>query len=265
MKTSSFFTLLAFAALITIVGCQKDDLVSTHQQRPDNMTQGQLDAYNKKLALLPEKSEDLITSRAPITYVATLTSGVPFSYTHTVAGDVAFEDRASHDYYKYTTTSGNFVNVTARRETCSMDPSFYWYTGEYTDTDDLTFEAFADDQLAPACPGPFGDPTYNHAANGGTYTVGLNDFASSGPAPFDYNITVTRYIGIGGCNSTVPDGVHNATTSMQKAINNCIATSANTPALVACVTTLTNTWVSQGKITRAQKSKIVTCAQGYVY
>ena len=262
MKTSYLPLLLSLLAIFVFAGCQQDDIVGKNTTyHPANMTPEEYDAYIAKVELAPEKTELQITSRVPIAYIATLQNG-SFPYTHTVAGDWDYANRATHDYYKIYANAGDNVTVSVERVTCEMDPATWRNTGLYADTDALPVGTFRDDELADPC--CFSDPSDNWIAATGWYTIGVADFISCGPAPFDYVINVSglsNFVLIDGCHTTVLNGQHNATTTMQEAIDNCAATAATHAAFVSCVTALTNTWVSQGKITRAQKSKIVTCAQ----
>jgi hypothetical protein len=271
MKTS-FLPLLCLLVLFAFVGCQQDDVVKKSPDRPAFLSIEEFDQYNTKQAQLPEQAENLITSRTPISYVGQLWNGSTLG-THTTTGDVGSGSppSATNDFYSYYAFVGNVVNISVRRLTCTMDPSYYTYSGVYGDN--TLFPApidFADDELGPNCStpcGPFGDPFFSHnITTQGWYTIAISDFLSCGGAPYDYRIDVTglqRYVTIGDCYGNVLVSDPAVVAAMQAALDNCVATSANTAALVACVTTLTNTWVSQGKITRAQKSRIVTCAMNY--
>lgn len=263
MKSSLLPLLLSLIAIFTFAGCQQDDVVSSRKAapKPTFQTQEQADQYNAKMAEMPTPAENLISSRAPISYVATLLNGT-YPYTHAVAGDIG--NPATHDYFRFYANGGDNVTLGVTRISCGMDPSTYRYPGLYTDTDNLPGGVFYDDNNPDPCNSCFGDPLDIFVASTGWYTVGVNDFISCDAPPFDYEIYISglsNFIIIGGCHTTVLNGQHNASTTMQQAIDNCLANSATSAAFVACVTALTNTWVSQGKITRAQKSKIVTCAQ----
>lgn len=260
MKTSYLPLLFSLLAIFIVAGCQQDDDFTTKRTLPGNMTQEQLDAYNAKMLLVPEQTELQITSRVPISYIATLNNGSYF-YAHAFENDQA--NVATHDYFKFYAGAGSNVTIQVNRIDCTMDPAFWHYTGTYTDTDNLAGGTFSDDELPPACPGPFGDPHEFIPGASGWYTVGVADFLDSGSPPFEYEITIAglNNLIVAGCPTQVGNGQHNASTTMQQAIDNCLANNAaNCAGWVACVTALTNTWVSQGKITRAQKSQIVTCA-----
>lgn len=263
MKTSLFQTLLVLVAIVVFAGCQQDEIATkyTSPSRPDGMEQAK---YDQIIADNPGPKELTVNSRVPINYVATLTNG-SFNYTHAVAGDWDYSARATHDYYKIYATAGDNVVVTVYRLSCGMDPGFWLNTGTYTDTDMLPVGIFVDDVIADACGSCWSEPQYAFTPGAsGWYTISVMDVLSCSAAPFDYQIVVSglsNSIVIGACNTTVPNGQHNASTTMQQAIDNCLANSATSAQFVACVTSLTNTWVSQGKITRAQKSKIIVCAQ----
>jgi hypothetical protein len=267
MKTS-FLPLLCLLAVFTFIGCQEDSLTQSGK-KPANMTQQEYDQFNAKQALLPEPVENQITSRAPITYVGQLWNGNTLG-THTTTGDVSFPPDPTNDFYSYYAFAGNVVDIRVRRLTCPMDPAYYTIAGVHTDNSTMTgFIDFADDELGPNCNTPcasFGDPLFIHnVASNGWYTIAISDFASCDVGPYDYRIEVSglqRYVVLDGCYAPVQATDAGVVAAMQTALDNCLANSANSAAYVACVTALTNTWVTQGKITRAQKSKIVTCAQG---
>jgi hypothetical protein len=271
MKTS-FLPLLCLLAVFAFIGCQQDEAVKKSPDRPAYMSVEEFDQYNAKEALLPEEAENPITSRAPISYVGQLWNGNT-NGTHTTQNDVSggSPPNATNDFYSYYAFVGNVIDIRVRRLTCEMDPSFSTYAGVFPDNTLFgPILDFADDELGPNCStpcGPFGDPLFIHnITTQGWYTIAVSDFLSCAGPNYDYQIQVSglqRYVTVGDCYSPVLATDPAVVAAMQAAIDNCIATSATSAALVACVTTLTNTWVSQGKITRAQKSKIVTCAINY--
>jgi hypothetical protein len=271
MKTSLFQTLLVLLAIVVFAGCQQDDVVKKSSDRPSYMSIEEFDQFNAKQALQPEEAENLITSRAPISYVGQLWNGNT-NGTHTTQGDESpgTPPNATNDFYSYYAFVGNVINIDLRRITCEMDPTFSTYAGVYPDNTLFgSIIDFADDEIAPACNtpcGPFGDARFNHAiTTQGWYTIAVSDFLSCAGPNYDYQLQVSglqRYLVQQGCYSPVLVTDAAVVAAMQAALDNCYNNSATSAAYVACVTTLTNTWVSQSKITRAQKSKIITCAQG---
>jgi hypothetical protein len=263
MKISYFQTLLVLMAIVVFTSCQQDEIRPANNEANSNMSPAELAAFNEKLATL-EPAENMIVSRAPISYTL-LANGVSGPFVDPTNGSI--DNPAAYEWYRFYANVGDVVTVVAHRITCGYDASFYRYTGSYADTDLLPAGLFNDDELAPACESCFswGDPHDSFVAATGWYSIGMTDFANCEAAPYSYTIEVSglsTFIIVDGCHTTTLNGQHNATTTMQQAIDNCYANAANSAAFVSCVTSLTNTWVSQGKITRAQKSKIITCAQG---
>ncbi|MFO0947443.1 MAG: PEP-CTERM sorting domain-containing protein [Planctomycetota bacterium] len=125
----------------------------------------------------------LSTFGAPITYEGDL-SGYG-SGTGAVAGD-SHPTPSLWSYWTYTGLAGDMLRVTVRRTDGALDPIFAIWFGEETDTDDF-FDMFsdgvnatriadADDELPPALPGPYGDPTHFFILPfDGTYTIAIGD------------------------------------------------------------------------------------------
>lgn len=263
MKTSLFQFLLAVLVVVSFAACQQEDIRPVTNQTNANMTPAELAAFNEKLATL-EPAENPILSRAPISYTLLL-NGVSGPFVDPNSGSLG--NPAAYEWYRFYANAGDVVTVVAHRITCGYDASFYRYTGSYADTDLLPAGEFNDDELDPACSSCFsyGDPHDSFVASTGWYSIGMTDFVNCEAAPYSYTIEVSglsNFIIIDGCHTTTLNGQHNASTTMQQAIDTCYDNAASSAAFVSCVTALTNTWVSQGKITRAQKSKIITCAQG---
>jgi PEP-CTERM motif len=126
----------------------------------------------------------------PITYLGTLQSGVPVSDTVPDGGP---NNPTLADYWQFTLTQAAQITITGHRLEGDLDPALHLFRGTFTDTDQfggslgggsIARLAFGDDQLAPALPGPFGDPFVSIQLPEGTYTVAFVSFAngqSSGP------------------------------------------------------------------------------------
>lgn len=106
------------------------------------------------------------------------------------------------DFWSFFGNAGDTATVTVRRLVGALDPALGVWFGTEADTSGYTsifssgattpLIAAADDNLAPALPGPFGDPQATFTlANTGFYTVGVSSFASnSTTALLPYSISV---------------------------------------------------------------------------
>jgi hypothetical protein len=105
------------------------------------------------------------------------------------------------DFWTFDGTAGSQEQFTVRRLVGELDPALGIWFGTEADTtnyDNLFSNsvntnqvAFADDELPPAIPGPFGDPTVRFSLpETGTYTIAVASFLS-GPEdePFGYSLT----------------------------------------------------------------------------
>jgi hypothetical protein len=139
-----------------------------------------------------------VAGAVPITYLDTLSSGVPVFGTNDQA-PANQNNPVGADYYQFFATSGSAVTVTGIRLAGFYDMSFWLFSGLFTDTDDFgasfdsgdaPFADFADDELFPAIPGPFGDPqSVFFAPATGWYTVAVTNFLSaSGGPPNPYSL-----------------------------------------------------------------------------
>jgi len=94
----------------------------------------------------------------PIAYEGQLSSGV------TVNGSVESVDDPTtgqgYDFWSFTGTAGSVITITGHRAESGFDMYFELYEGIGSDTEDLLFLAFADDEVPepPGLEGPFADP-----------------------------------------------------------------------------------------------------------
>lgn len=152
----------------------------------------------------------LDASADPITFQI-LPSGVP------TAGDLTtlsvYDNAKFADYWVFWATAGDNITVMVERVDGALDPAQWIYFGSYSDSADPGFTTngitlgtgsefivFGDDEMAPAVPGPWGDPRSMFIApTEGWYTVAVTSFLS-GPVPgdgdYDYLITVRGNTGI---------------------------------------------------------------------
>jgi len=108
------------------------------------------------------------------------------------------------DYWSFFGTAGELASITALRLEGAFDVSFWLFSGLFAD--DSVFGgsfgflapgllAFADDELPPALPGPFGDALASLILpTTGFYTVVVTNFASGaddGDGVFPYSLTAT--------------------------------------------------------------------------
>lgn len=103
-------------------------------------------------------------------------------------------------YFSFDGVAGEQVFITGRRVNGELDVAFGVWDGLEADTSDyfdifsdslnFTLIAFADDELPPAVPGPFGDPTASFTLPiTGSYSVAFTSFLSADPtAPFDFTV-----------------------------------------------------------------------------
>ena len=103
------------------------------------------------------------------------------------------------DYWSFGGSAGDRVTVWVDRGEGEFDPFFFLYQGLYSDTVDVFSAlalAFADDELLPALPGPFGDPELLDFVlpSDSFYTVVVVDGLSGSPGAdglYSYDINFT--------------------------------------------------------------------------
>jgi hypothetical protein len=134
-----------------------------------------------------------VAEAVPIVYVGTLQSGVPVTDTVPDGGPT---NPLLADYWQFTLAQDAQVTIIGHRLEGDLDPAFYVFRGTFTDTDQFGGNLgtgpiaeldFADDELSPALPGPFGDPQSVLQLPAGTYTVAFVSY-SNGPSagPWGY-------------------------------------------------------------------------------
>ena len=142
----------------------------------------------------------------PIVYEGTL------PHLGTVAGTLtppvpapAPDNPLGAEFWRYSATAGEVVNIVGRRQDAEYDMAFWIYRGVFTDTtqfgDPLTpgffrftdpdLVNFYDDELPPFIAGGlFGDPQAIFTAPvAGLYTIAVVSVLSVGDGPFDYTLT----------------------------------------------------------------------------
>lgn len=133
---------------------------------------------------------------APITYLGTLSPGVPVVEVNT-QGAGNSSNPVGADYWGFYADAGDNVTVFGDRLAGHYDMSFWILFGAFTDTNqfggsfggDSAFEDFGDDEDAPNIPGPFGDPRSVFVAPfSGFYTVAVTNFLSSQGPPNPYRL-----------------------------------------------------------------------------
>jgi hypothetical protein len=105
------------------------------------------------------------------------------------------------EYFRFFANAGSPVTIDGDRLAGHYDMSFWVFSGIFADTNafgpsfdsgDPGFIAFADDEQAPAIPGPFGDPfSAFNAPVTGFYTVAVTNFLSSSGPPNPFALTAT--------------------------------------------------------------------------
>lgn len=141
-----------------------------------------------------------IAGAVPITYLDTLSNGVPVFGANTQVAS-SENNPLGADYYRFYTTAGSHVILSGIRLAGHYDMSFWVLSGQYTDTSafgasfnagDAPFMDFGDDEASPAIPGPFGDPRSNFfAPSTGWYTVAVTNFLSSAGPPNPYSLVAS--------------------------------------------------------------------------
>ena len=146
----------------------------------------------RKLSLLPSNSHGQRLLASPITYKGTITSGTTSSsltcsqgpdpccitgpdddaccavgetcVDRNTCGPIVGPGPTTQpiDFWKVALKAGVEYSITVRRVDCEFDPVSFLYSGDScaNDFDALTLEVESDDELEPACPGPFEDPFY---------------------------------------------------------------------------------------------------------
>jgi hypothetical protein len=138
---------------------------------------------------------------AAITFSGTLTDGE--TQTDFVQPGNNINNPSGWDFWRFFGNTGDVATVTVRRLVGSLDPALGVWFGTETDTSNYTslfsnsantpLVDSADDELPPAVPGRFGDPSTTFTlANTGFYTVGVSSFASDfSTEPLAYQISLT--------------------------------------------------------------------------
>lgn len=140
-----------------------------------------------------------VAPASPVIYKGTLTLKVPV--TGSVSGFGWFDDDATNvDFWVFTGTSGDHVNIRGTRLDAALDLSLSLYLG-VTSADEalfvhdaswggLTLLARADDEIEVR--GPFGDPLLSDFVLPftGNYTIAIGGFASASEGPFPYSLSV---------------------------------------------------------------------------
>jgi len=127
---------------------------------------------------------------APIVYLGTLQPGVPVIDTISDGGP---NNPNAADYWQFTLAQDAQVTITGHRLDGGLDPAFWVFRGTFADTDafggdfnNIAELDFADDELAPAIAGPYGDPFSTLQLPAGTYTVAFVDYLSNTQGPWGY-------------------------------------------------------------------------------
>jgi hypothetical protein len=127
----------------------------------------------------------VLAHATPITYNATLQSGIPV--TGQIAASNRYDEPVGAQYYLFHAGSGDEVEVAGSRLWWGYDMAFWIYEGQFTDTsafgyrfddDDPGYVGFYDDEVDRF--GPWGDPLAQFVApSTGPYTVAVTNYLSS--------------------------------------------------------------------------------------
>jgi hypothetical protein len=137
-----------------------------------------------------------VAGAVPITYT-TLSNGVLVFGSNTQTPDNE-ANPVGANYYRFHATAGSAITIIGRRQAGFYDMSFWVFSGLFADTNEFgaTFDAgdapnsdFADDELPPLFPGPFGDPQAIFLAPfTGDYTVAVTNFLSNAGPPNPFSL-----------------------------------------------------------------------------
>lgn len=159
----------------------------------------------------PDPATIVKIGNTPISYFPKIEKGDfgPFSHTATNGcGNLGtIQSPGSWDYHFFNATAGDNIHIEVHRLVDGMDPAASLFLGVTDDSNgvfatsstnpDLTFIAFADDELSPphaSNPCGFGDPVFDVAiAVTGEYTLAVYDFLGAGPdASYEIHISGAR-------------------------------------------------------------------------
>ncbi len=265
------------AVSVTLTNCKKETApvkessVNTLSKANINLTK-----WNKLRSILKEKNLSKI-GKARIN-----TQSV--SYTELCVGETysaeatpnSIFDASQFHYYSFEGKAGDDVTIYAKRTgNCAMDPAFSVYYGTTNDFTDvyyfdgganMTFLEFSDDEELATCGFTcFADPLLSGFVlpYTGKYTVAVFDFASCGPSPLTYELTINGIVPctivIDGCDSKVANNLLPSGNFMLEEILALAKGVKNHGQFVSQVTKLTNAWVAAKRITGKEKGRIMSC------
>jgi len=148
----------------------------------------------------------LLLGAASLACVATA-QAAPMQYTSTLEGPSTTiqSSLAKESFFKFNGTAGDSVTITVNRLEAAFDPAFLLYSGA-DEKHNLDFLAFADDELAPATNGQFGDAQLLDFVlpETGSYSLLVFSFLSlnaGADGVYDFSLSISGLTG----NSTTPD------------------------------------------------------------
>jgi hypothetical protein len=195
---------VSFVVLLFAISCTNEELTSPNPSGnfiTDPITRGmnqeELARHTEKISQFPLPAENPILTRASNVYIGELCGNASETAVHNTQR--SYGNYALGDYWSFYGVAGETVEIHVSRVSCQMDPSFALFEGSTNDSDDvfvdMSFLAFADDEMAPACNVPcagFGDPqTVTVLPSTGIYTVVVWDFLSCVAGPYTYMISVS--------------------------------------------------------------------------
>ena len=166
-------------------------------------------ASPEKIDLANEIHKNNLDTRVPFEYVGQLCPG------ELASGEVSIGsvfNPSEGDFWLFSADAGDVLTFQVNRTDCNSDPRLDAWLGQGSETDDLFYLGFLDDEADPACvPDCFayGDPYLDGfvVPFSGYWTIAITEwgFASCVEGPMTYDIIIsgqnTCTINIDGCDS----------------------------------------------------------------
>ncbi|REE80038.1 pre-peptidase [Lutibacter oceani] len=300
-KIKIAISLLLLVAFVT--SCEKETLTvqenSELKVQKVDFSSAEKIQFNNELGAKGETASKIATE---ITYMGELCGGT-IEATFESSGNT-YSSPELWDYYMFYGNEGDEISIYIPRTSQNMDPAFALYFGTTNNTDgrsfpedggpDMTFLAFADDEVADTFGGCWADPLLNTTLpQTGTYTIAVLKAWDCGPGVYSYEIQTTgiicdydndgilneddpypnsnmsEYINIDGCYPDIENIFVESGTTMMDQIDNLIAEinlqydGENWDELhqdfTRGLSKITYYWRKDRLITRSERSAISSC------
>jgi len=203
----SFLLLIAF-----VTSCETESLViqenSEIEMQKMDLSAAEKIQFNNELGAKGETASRITTE---ITYKGKLCEGTIEAIFESSGN--TYNSPELWDYYSFDGNEGDEISIYIPRTSQNMDPAFALYFGSTSNTEgrsspneggsDMTFLAYADDEVADTYGGCWGDPLLNITLpQTGTYTIAVVKAWDCGSGVYSYEIQTTGIncgIDIDGC------------------------------------------------------------------